>query len=205
VLDGLGMGFVTSIADQKAALRGHARRARRACYQADHLVGGRAAHELALQFLEMIPVAPGTVVAGYWPMGTEIDPRPLLQGLRDRGVVIALPVALAPDAPLAFRLWDAAVPLVPDCYGIAAPAADQPLLTPSIILVPLLAFDRHGGRLGQGGGHYDRTLAALRAAGPVMAVGVAYAGQEQEALPTEAHDERLDGIVTEEWNSSLAS
>jgi 5-formyltetrahydrofolate cyclo-ligase len=118
------------------------------------------------------------VVAGYQAIGSELDPRPLLQKLSAAGAVVAFPVVDGPDVPLSFQ-----------ADGVAA--------TPDLIIAPLLAFDRAGGRLGQGGGHYDRTIAALRARGSVFVVGLAYAGQEIEAVPHELHDQRLDAILTE--------
>ena len=94
-------------------------------------------------------------------------------------------------------LTNGAAPLPRDAAGVPAPGPDAPELTPDLVVVPLLAFDGAGARLGQGGGYYDRTLAALRAAGPVVALGLAYAGQEVARLPVEAHDQRLDAVLTE--------
>ena len=121
-----------------------------------------------------------SVVAGYEPIGSELDPRPLLASLAAYGALVTLPVVVGPDAPLEFERTDRS--------GAA---------TPDLIIAPLLAFDRAGGRLGQGGGHYDRTIAALRARGSVFVIGLAYAGQEVAAVPREAHDQRLDAILTE--------
>jgi 5-formyltetrahydrofolate cyclo-ligase len=111
-------------------------------------------------------------------MGSEIDPSPVLLKLAATGALLALPVVLGPHLPLAFR--------TPDGDAI-----------PDLIIAPVLAFDRAGRRLGQGGGHYDRTIERLRARGPLFVIGLAYAGQEIEAVPCEAHDQRLDAILTE--------
>jgi 5-formyltetrahydrofolate cyclo-ligase len=138
-----------------------------------------------------------SVVSGYHPMGSEIDPRPLMLRLAAVGARTALPVAIHRDAPLEFRAWAPGEPLAPDAFGIPAPAASSPLVTPDLVIAPLLAFDSQGNRLGQGAGHYDRTLANLRARAPVFVLGLAYAGQELAELPAEAHDERLDAILTE--------
>ena len=119
------------------------------------------------------------VVAGYQAIGSELDPRPLLQKLSAAGAVVAFPVVDGPDRPVSFQAADAAAAI------------------PDLIIAPLLAFDRAGGRLGQGGGHYDRTIAALRARRPVFVIGLAYAGQEIDAVPREAHDQPLDAILTE--------
>lgn len=160
--------------------------------------GGEGAEDaLRRRVLEAAPLPEGAVVAGYWPMRGEIDVRPLLSVLAERGQVTALPVVTAPRAPLEFRRWRDGDALDDGPYGTRHPAASAPVVRPVCLLVPLLAFDRSGVRLGYGGGFYDRTLAALRADGPVVAVGVAYAGQEVEALPAESHDERLDWVITE--------
>lgn len=161
--------------------------------------GGGEAADAALRrrVLEAAPLPEGAVVAGYWPMRGEIDVLPLLSVLAERGQVTALPVVVAPRAPLEFRRWRDGDPLEEGPYGTRHPVASAAVVRPVCLLVPLLAFDRQGVRLGYGGGFYDRTLAALRADGPVVAVGVAYAGQEVEALPAEPHDERLDWVITE--------
>ncbi len=140
------------------------------------------------------PPNPG-VAAGYVPRGSEIDPGPLLARLASRGWSIALPRAGDRDGRLTFHAADAR--REPDAFGIQAPVASAPVLTPDLIIVPVVAFDRRGGRLGQGAGCYDRTIAELRRRGAVRVVGLAFAGQEVEESPTEDHDERLDAIVTE--------
>lgn len=137
----------------------------------------------------------GRPTSGYWPIGTEIDPRPALETLAEHGPV-GLPVVEGRDRPLAFRHWRPGDPLVPGGFGTSVPAADEPM-TPEVLIVPLLAFDGRGHRLGYGGGFYDRTLAALRARGPVLAVGFAFAAQRVEALPVEPTDAALDLVVTE--------
>ena len=137
------------------------------------------------------------VVAGYWPVGSELDCRPLLHQLRNAGWRCALPVVTAPALPLTFRLWRPDDGLVAGHYGIPEPPPSAAPCRPAVVLVPLVAFDRAGHRLGQGAGHYDRTLAALRASGPVLAIGLAFAVQEEPALPVEPHDQPLDWIVTE--------
>jgi 5-formyltetrahydrofolate cyclo-ligase len=138
-----------------------------------------------------------TIAAGYRPRGGEIDPEPLMKRLAEAGARLALPVALTPDAPLEFRAYAPGDPLAPDACRIASPTAAAPIVRPDLVIVPLLAFDRSGGRIGQGGGHYDRTLQALRATGPVFVLGLAHAGQEVAQVPVEAHDQRLDAILTE--------
>ncbi|WP_188259468.1 5-formyltetrahydrofolate cyclo-ligase [Azospirillum tabaci] len=164
-----------------------------------------AADALRDRFLEEL-VRPGLIpdgpVAGYWPLGSELDVRPLLLHLRTGGRSIALPVSGPRGQALTFRDWDPAQPLAAGRYGIQEPDADRPEVVPAVLLVPMLAFDRSGHRLGYGAGYYDRTLDALRAArspsdGPILAVGMAFAAQEMDAVPCGAHDERLDWILTE--------
>lgn len=135
-------------------------------------------------------------VAGYWPFGGEIDPRPLMAALAKAGLAIALPRMERRDGPARFLLWESAAALKPDAYGMMAPPADAREVTPKLLLVPLLAFDRAGRRLGQGGGHYDRTLALLKPRG-AKAAGIAYAAQEIDAVPAGPHDQMLDWVVTE--------
>jgi 5-formyltetrahydrofolate cyclo-ligase len=135
--------------------------------------------------------------SGYYALGAEMNPSPLIRRLASTGAMFAMPAAEAHDAPLAFRAWDRRDTPVADLFGVPSPPPTASELHPDLIICPLLAFDRSGARLGQGGGHYDRTIANLRAAKPVFVLGLAYAGQEVEALPAEGHDQRLDAILTE--------
>jgi len=156
-----------------------------------------AAEQAALHFLAHIPLQAGRVLSGYWPIGDEFDPRPLLQAAVQRGLLIGLPVVRR-DAPLGFRQWRPGEPLAPAVMGIPVPAATADTVVPEILVVPLLAFDAAGYRLGYGGGYYDRTLDALRRGErPVLAVGLAYAGQEAADVPHHVFDQPLDWVVTE--------
>jgi 5-formyltetrahydrofolate cyclo-ligase len=152
----------------------------------------RAAERLPL---ERLP--PYDVFSLYHPMGSEMDPGPLRVRLAHRGARAALPAAGGLHERLAFRLWDPEVRLEPDALGAPAPPPFAPTVEPDLVIAPLLAFDRQGGRLGQGAGCYDRTLAHLRAKKRVFVIGLAFAGQEIAELPAETHDERLDAILTE--------
>ncbi len=136
------------------------------------------------------------IIAGYFPLGSEIDPRPLMAYLAQAGARLALPRVVA-GAPLSFHQWQASDPLERSGFGVAEPFADSPPCRPDLILVPMLAFDAKGGRMGYGQGHYDRTLAALRAAGDVFVLGLAFEAQRVADLPVEDHDETLDGILTQ--------
>jgi 5-formyltetrahydrofolate cyclo-ligase len=140
------------------------------------------------------------IVAAYHPQGSELDPRPVLDAILgfDPGFAqAALPVAVERDAPLRFRLWRPGDALIRDAAGVLSPPPSAPEVSPNLVIAPLLGFDRRGGRLGQGAGHYDRTLANLRRDRPVFVLGLAYAGQEIDAVPTDRHDQRLDAILTE--------
>ncbi|MSO93236.1 MAG: 5-formyltetrahydrofolate cyclo-ligase [Rhodospirillales bacterium] len=160
-----------------------------------------AADRLARNYLAAMAAmnhpAPGAAVSGFWPMGDEIDARPLLTELHRRGYRCALPVVTPRGTPLVFRAWAPGDTLEAGVFGTSHPPAARGDVTPDVVLAPLLAFDREGFRLGYGGGFYDRTLASLRR-WPVLAVGVGYSFQEIERVPRDGHDQRLDWIVTEE-------
>jgi 5-formyltetrahydrofolate cyclo-ligase len=137
----------------------------------------------------------GRPLSGYMPIRTEIDPRPAMTVAAAHGPV-GVPVIRAGGEPLDFHLWTPGTAMVPGPFGAQIPAEPRPMI-PELLIVPLAAFTRTGFRLGYGGGFYDRTLAALRARGPVLAIGFAYADQEAGELPLEPTDAPLDLIVTE--------
>lgn len=137
------------------------------------------------------------VVAGYLPMRSEIDARPAMLALLGLRYDVCVPVMEAADRPLRFRAWTPRARLERGLYGVPQPVEGD-WVAPDVILAPLLAFDADGWRLGYGGGCYDRTLAWLRAERPVVALGLAFAGQQVEAVPHGPQDQRLDGIVTED-------
>jgi 5-formyltetrahydrofolate cyclo-ligase len=187
---------VTDINEAKAWLRVKLK-ARRA--EANAANGAAIAALAAERFLAAIPCKPDQVVAGYWPMPDELDPRPLLSQLRQRGQRIVLPGIAAKLEPLHFRLWmqEAAPPM--GRLAIPAPPESQPQLRPDILILPLVGFDAAGHRLGLGGGFYDVTVNALRRdGGPApLVVGYAFAVQQVQALPADHNDARLDWAVTE--------
>lgn len=152
---------------------------------------------IAAAALPLPRLPPFRTFAAYYAQGSEIDPSPLAERLAAHGAAATLPVALSGEGRLQFRRWRIGESLEPDAVGVPSPPAGEPSLTPELVIAPLLAFDRFGGRLGQGGGHYDRTLANLRAAAPVFVIGLAYAAQEVDEIPMEPHDERLDAVLTE--------
>ena len=140
-----------------------------------------------------LPPLPDVRVFGlYHAMGSELDPTPIqLPGCR------ALPAVVDRAGQMVFRRYDAGETLTPDLMGVPAPPASAQIVTPDVIFAPILAFDRRGGRLGQGGGYYDRLISSLRAHGLLLVIGLAYAGQEIAEVPTEPHDQHLDAILTE--------
>jgi 5-formyltetrahydrofolate cyclo-ligase len=151
----------------------------------------------AVRLLEHFPLdlARLTPVGGYWPVGSEIDPRVLMAALSRAGAVVALPHVVSRQGPTRFLLWETGATLRPDAFGVPSPPADAAEVVPKLVLVPLLGFDRQGRRLGQGGGHYDRILAGLRPSG-LIAIGLAYDDQEWPDLPHEPHDQPLDWVLT---------
>ena len=144
-----------------------------------------------------LPVAQGTVVSGFMPLKSEINPLPLMQRLAAAGASLALPVIAARGKPLTMRAWQFGAPLDRGQWGIREPKADAPEVEPDILLVPLLAFDRAGFRIGYGAGYYDMTIRRLRGLNAVVAVGIAFAAQEVPKVPTTERDERLDLVLTE--------
>jgi 5-formyltetrahydrofolate cyclo-ligase len=158
--------------------------------------GRLAAEQIARHSLTFLAPSPGTIVSAYVAIGEEIDPLLLAARLAGEGCRLALPVMQGKGKPLLFRAWRLNDPLEGKLWGIREPLPDAPEVDPEIVLVPLLAFDRHGYRLGYGGGFYDRTLALARARHPVIAVGLAYREQEVEAVPHADHDQRLDWVLT---------
>jgi 5-formyltetrahydrofolate cyclo-ligase len=155
-----------------------------------------AAQALALRGLPM-QMAPGTVVAGYSPIRSEIDPAPLMQKLAAQGARLALPAITARGKSLTFRVWHINDRLLPGPLGILEPSPAAAEIVPDIVLVPLAAFDRSGHRIGYGAGHYDRTLAQLHKSKGFAAIGLAFAAQEVEAVPALQHDVALDYVLTE--------
>ncbi|MFZ4531488.1 MAG: 5-formyltetrahydrofolate cyclo-ligase [Alsobacter sp.] len=135
---------------------------------------------------------PAGPVAGFWPIRSEIDPRPVLGRLADLDIPLCLP-AITTEG-LQFRLWQPGDPLRAAGFGLSEPRPEAAVCTPDVMLVPLAAFDRRGHRIGYGAGHYDRAIARLR---PRLTLGLAFSVQEVETVPDELHDRALDWIVTE--------
>jgi 5-formyltetrahydrofolate cyclo-ligase len=179
--------------DSKAALRREAM-ARRDALPPD---ARQAAAEAIAARPFPLAIAPGTIVSGFMPLKSEINPLPLMRKLAGQGARLALPVVAGRGKPLVMREWVFGEPLVAGVWGIREPKLEAAVVDPDILLVPLLAFDRAGHRIGYGAGYYDLTLAQLRARKPVIAVGLAFAAQEVPAVPATLRDARLDLVLTE--------
>ncbi|MCK0068349.1 5-formyltetrahydrofolate cyclo-ligase [Kordiimonas laminariae] len=177
----------------KADLRAEAKRMRAGAAQMYALEAAEKASKHGLQMFSSFNK--GAIIAGYWPIGDELDPRFLMLALEQAGYRIALPVVSTENAPLTFRLWGQGDPLEKGALGTMQPVKDAPKVTPNALLAPLLAFDEDCYRLGWGGGYYDRTLAAHT---EIKAFGFAYGAQFVENLPRSEFDWPMQGIITEE-------
>jgi 5-formyltetrahydrofolate cyclo-ligase len=201
---------VTSPADAKMALRRAMLERRRAAHLAQ---AQEAALALSANVIAELDLK-GKNIAGYWPLGDEIDCRPALEASSKAGAIVALPVVAGQGQVLIFRAWRPGDVLEQGPFGTMHPNVRSPVVCPQILLVPLIAYDLEGGRLGYGAGYYDRTIANLRAQGPardgahaaparegahparVTAIGLAYDVQRVDAVPVDAHDQPLDAVIT---------
>ncbi|WP_324754387.1 5-formyltetrahydrofolate cyclo-ligase [Roseovarius sp. Pro17] len=180
---------MSDLAQIKAAARKAAFARRKAAHEAR---GAAPAGRLS----EVLAGYRGVALAGYMPIRTEIDPLPAMAEAAAHGPV-CVPVIEGEGMPLIFSRWAPGCTMKDGPFGARVPEVDD-FITPQILIVPLVAFDRAGGRLGYGGGFYDRTLERLRARGAVLAIGYAYGAQEAADLPLEPTDQPLDMIVTED-------
>lgn len=178
---------MTDLVSRKATARKAAFARRQLAHDTGH---GTAAH-----LSEVLAGYRGVPIAAYMAMRSEIDPSPAMEEAAAHGPV-CVPIIMAKATPLQFRQWEPDCRMVEGAFGAWIPEAG-PWIEPEILVVPLVAFSRAGGRLGYGGGFYDRTLEGLRARRPTLAIGFAYAAQEADDLPLEATDQPLDMIVTE--------
>ena len=187
------MSDLTATEQTKAALRAEALARRDALPAAERQAAARTIADRAFP----IAVAAGSIVAGFMPMKSEINPLPLLRKLAEAGAQLALPAIAGRGKPLIMRAWSFGAPLKSGQWGIREPTPDASEVVPDILIVPLACFDRAGHRIGYGAGYYDMTINALRAQNKVIAVGIAYAAQEIERVPATNRDERLDLVLTE--------
>lgn len=176
----------------KSALRIELKTLREEAHARDPDAGETLADKFPMKLLERY----GPIISGYLPIGSEIDPMPLLARLAGQGATITLP-RIDEDGQMSFRLWNEGDALESGNFGLRQPLDDAPRALPTLLLVPLLAFDKLGNRLGYGRGHYDKALEELRAEGRVFACGLAFYAQMLDDLPVEPHDQPLDWAMTE--------
>jgi 5-formyltetrahydrofolate cyclo-ligase len=179
--------------DTKKKLRAAARLARATAF-ARH--GGMGATQLAAHGLGFAGIASAAIVSGFHAIGEEISPLPLLLRLAEKGHELCLPVMTGKGEPLLFKSWTPGDAMNEAVWGIREPLASARVLEPDVLLVPLLAFDARGNRLGYGGGFYDRTIARLRGLKPVVSIGLAFDEQRVDEVPHGGHDQRLDWVLT---------
>jgi 5-formyltetrahydrofolate cyclo-ligase len=181
------------MSDQKTQLR-NAAFARRDAMPADERQ--RGAEAIAARPFP-VAIVPGTIVSGFMPLKSEINPLPLLRKLSDAGAKLALPAIAGRGNPLTMRAYAFGDAFARGQWGIREPQPEQPEVFPDVLIVPLACFDRAGHRIGYGAGYFDKTIRALRARKPVTAVGIAFAAQETEHIPATVFDEPLDLVLTE--------
>jgi 5-formyltetrahydrofolate cyclo-ligase len=187
------MSSVDLIAAAKAELRRTVLARREALPVAARVA---AAEALAARGLP-VDVPQGATVSAYSPLKSEISPVPLMRRVADAGAKLALPVVVGRGHPLTMRAWAFGEALGSGVWGIREPKPEAPEVFPDILIVPLVAFDRAGDRLGYGAGYYDMTIARLRGMKRITAIGIAFAAQEVSDLPKTDHDEKLDFVLTE--------
>ena len=183
---------------EKDALRAQLKVLREELAARDPDAGATLADKFPLKLLDRY----GPIVAVYLPIGGEIDPRPLIGKLTDAGAQLALP-CVQDDGSMVYRAYQRGDMLEQRPFGLLEPNPEVPEVDPTLVITPLLAFDRTGNRLGYGQGHYDRALTRLREKGRVFVCGLAFMGQEVDALPAEPHDVPLDWVMTERGSIPL--
>ncbi|WP_428645475.1 5-formyltetrahydrofolate cyclo-ligase [Roseibium sp.] len=185
------MTAVSPLAAEKDTLRKQALARRKAMSVTDRI-------EKSLDLVahcDDLPLAAGAVVAGFWPIRDEIDARPLLDRIRQKGHRLCLPVMVGPN--LIFRQLERGTELVPAAFGTLEPGPEAEELRPDVLLMPLAGFDAQGNRIGYGKAFYDNAIATLEKTGALLKIGLAFALQEVDRVPVEAHDKPLNGILTE--------
>ncbi len=187
------MNSIAAVSEQKAKLRNEVL-ARRDALSPE--VRQAAAEAIAAHSLPIAP-GPGVIVSGFMPIRSEINPLPIMRRYQQAGAQLVLPAIAARGKPLHLRAWNAGDKLIAGQWGIREPGPDAAELDPDLMLIPLAVFDRSGGRIGYGAGHYDRTIAGVRTRKSVVTVGMAFALQEVSRVPILPHDERLDLVLTE--------
>lgn len=182
-----------NITKEKKELRAFAKQRRE---QAFHKHGPAAGERIASIGVDFATPPAGASFTGFLMIGEEIDPMPLMRRLWQQGHAVGLPVMVGKARPLVFRQWQEGEPLNEVQWGIREPMPDASVIVPDVVLVPLLAFDDRGYRLGYGGGFYDRSIAEIRQTKPVITIGLAYDELKVDAVPHDAYDQRLDWVLT---------
>ena len=185
--------MIEAVSAQKSELRTTALAKRDALPAAERQLGAEMIAARAFP----LAVTPGTIVSGFMPMRSEVNPLPLMRKLAAQGAQLALPVIQGRGKPLLMRAWSFGAPLEARQWGIKEPADDAPIVEPDILIVPLACFDRAGHRIGYGAGYFDKTIRALRARKSVTAVGIAFSAQEIPHVPATEFDEKLALVLTE--------
>ncbi|PVB61895.1 5-formyltetrahydrofolate cyclo-ligase [Labrenzia sp. 011] len=186
------MKFLSPLAAEKDLLRKEALARRAALGDIERIEKSLSLADHA----DGLPLPEGSVVAGFWPIRDEIDPRPLMDALRCKGHPLCLPVVAEPH--LVFRTLERGADLVAAGFGTMGPGPEAAEVCPQVLLMPLAGFDAAGNRIGYGKGHYDTAIAALEKTGPLLCIGLAFAVQEVDRVPAEEHDKPLNGILTEQ-------
>lgn len=189
------------MADEKSDLRTVAKALRQTAFDRH---GPKASQRIGAYGLDFVSLPEGAIVSGFLAIKDEIDPMPLLMNLHAEGCRLALPAMVGKSKPLVMRAWSPGEELATTTWGIREPLATAAEVIPDVVLVPLLAFDNKGYRLGYGGGYYDRTLAKFRAEKPILAVGIAYDEQKVDAVPHSDYDEPIDWVLTPSGPSKLS-
>lgn len=187
-----------SIDDHKQLLRDHLREIRAEAAARDPDSAEKLAERFPTRLLDRF----GPIVAAYVAIGDELDPEPLVQRLRSLDAKIVLP-RIESTGEMTFRLYQEGDILVRGPFGLQQPTSDATEARPGLVLAPLLGFDARGARLGYGKGHYDKTMAHLRADGPCFFAGLAFSAQQVDAIPTQPHDIPLDWVETPERSVPL--
>lgn len=186
----------------KAVLRRHALARRDLIEPPEAHAAAEAVAARAMAVVRKVAAA-GATLSAYWPIRSEVSTRPLLEALAAAGYRTSLPVMTGAGRPLRFRAWTPGDELEKGPLGLSEPPPDAPEIDPDILFAPLVCFDARGWRIGYGGGNFDATLEAIRARRKIVAIGLAYADQEVEAIPHEPHDQKLDWVVTEQQTFSF--
>lgn len=177
----------------KEALRETARKTRDAMPESERTMASSTIAAMPFP----IPFSPNAIISGYMPIGSELDPLPLMRRLEENGAQLTLPVVQRRGLPLVMRAWNFGAPLNKTGYGLQTPLPEALALEPDILLVPLLSYDRKGNRIGYGAGFYDLTLAALSTKKRIISIGFAFSKQEAGSIPATQLDSPLDYMLTE--------